>query len=253
MTESRIEELMAPFVDLILEPGTVIDLGAVFASPESQEVQRAEEDLKRIDWANLSRYRARNDAVRRGPAPEIVLLGDSITEYWRPAQPDLFASGAVVNRGIGGQVTAQLLVRFTPDVVKLRPRAVHLMVGTNDIAGGQGPVSDADYRGHIAAMLDLADAHDLRVILGSILPAAEMPWSPGVDPVAVIARWNAWLRDTARERGLVYADYFAALADERAGLPEHLSNDSVHPNRAGYAVMRPILEAAIAGLGLEIR
>lgn len=253
MTESRIEQLMAPFVAMILEPGGSIDLEAVFASPESAEIRRAEEELQRLDWANLSRYRARNDAVRGGPAPEVVLLGDSITEYWRPAQPELFASGAIVNRGIGGQVSAQLLLRFTPDVTRLAPRAVHLMVGTNDVAGNLGPVADDDYRGNVEAMLDLADARGVRVILGSILPAAEFLWSPSVEPVPVIARWNAWLRDVARERGLVYADYFSALADARGGLPPHLGNDGVHPNRAGYAVMRPVFDAALAELDLARR
>jgi lysophospholipase L1-like esterase len=120
------------------------------------------------------------------------------------------------------------------------------MVGTNDIAANQGVVADEDYQGQVSAMLDLADAHGIRVILGSILPAARIAWSPAVDAVGMIARWNAWLRDTARERGLVYADYFAALADEHSGLPPRYGNDGVHPNRAGYAVMRPVLEAALA-------
>jgi lysophospholipase L1-like esterase len=240
-----------PFIRMILEPGTTIDLEAVFASPESREMRRAGEERMRVDWPYLSRYREFNEEVRRGPTPTLVLLGDSITENWRPADPDLFASGELVNRGIGGQVSAQLLVRFTPDVVRLRPRAVHLMVGTNDLAGGLGPVTDDDYQGHVSAMLDLADTQGIRVILGSILPAATIAWAPGLDPVAVIARWNAWLRDTARERGLGYADYFSALADEHGGLPAGLGNDGVHPNRLGYAAMRPILEAALAALALD--
>src|SRR5690606_2247513 len=103
------------------------------------------------------------------------------------------------------------------------------------------PVSDEDFQGHVSAMLDLADAHGIRAILGSILPAASIAWSPAVDAVAMIARWNTWLRDTARERGLGYADYFTALADEHGGLPAQLGNDGVHPNRLGYAVMRPLL------------
>jgi lysophospholipase L1-like esterase len=244
MTEPRPD----PFIDMILEPGVTIDLDAVFASPESQQMRRAGEERMRVDWAHLGRYREGNAEVRRGPAPTLVLLGDSITENWSAADPELFASGDLVNRGIGGQVSAQLLVRFTPDVVRLHPRAVHLMVGTNDIAGGLGPVSDDDFQGHVSAMLDLADAHGIRVVIGSILPAARIAWSPAVDAVGMIARWNAWLRETARERGLGYADYFAALADERGGLPASLGNDGVHPNRAGYAVMRPVLEAALAQL-----
>lgn len=250
MTESRTERMMAEYLEQILEPGVKMDLEAIFSSPEVQEARREGEERLRLDWANLGRYAAANEEVRRGPAPTAVLLGDSITENWGAADPALFAGG-LVNRGIGGQIGAQLLVRFAPDVVRLRPRAVHLMVGTNDIGGNLGPVSDEAFQGHVASMLDIADANGIRVILGSIIPSSTLGWNPDLDPVPVIARWNAWLREFAAERGAVYADYFPALADAGAGLDERLGNDGVHPNRAGYEVMRPVLEAALRSLGLD--
>jgi lysophospholipase L1-like esterase len=250
MTESRAEQLMAHYLELILAPDGEIDLEAIFTSPESQEIRRDGEARLRVDWANLGRFPAANEEVRRGPAPTVVFLGDSITENWGPADPELFAGG-LVNRGIGGQISAQLLVRFAPDVVRLRPRAVHLMVGTNDIGGNLGAVSDEDFHGNVTSMLDIAEANGIRVILGSIPPASTFGWNPQLDPVPVIARWNGWLREVAAERRVVYADYFPALVDASAGLDDRLGNDGVHPNRRGYEVMRPILEAALRSLGLD--
>jgi lysophospholipase L1-like esterase len=242
---------MADLIELMLEPGASIDFEAIFSSRESQEIRRKEDELLRVDWANFGRYRAANLELRRGPAPTAVLLGASVAENWGRAEPGLFGSG-LVNRGIGGQVSAQLLVRFSPDVVQLRPRAVHLMVGTNDIAGNLGPVSDEAFQGNITSMLDIADANGILVILGSIPPASTFGWNPGIDPVPTIARWNAWLREVATERGAVYADYFSALVDSSGGLDHRLGNDGVHPNRLGYEVMRPILMAALHALGLEV-
>lgn len=250
MTPSRADQLMAEYLEMILEPGVEMDLEAIFTSPESQEIRREGEARMRVDWAYLGRYRDANAQRAGEAAPTLVMLGDSITENWGPADPELFADG-IVNRGIGGQIAAQLLVRFTPDVVRLRPRAVHVMVGTNDIGGNHGTITDEDYQGHVTAMLDLAEAHGIRVILGSIPPCSTFGWNPGLDPVPVIARWNSWLRDIAVERGAVFADYGPALAGASGGLDPELGNDGVHPNRRGYAAMRPILEDAVRALGLD--
>jgi lysophospholipase L1-like esterase len=250
MSTSPAQRHMDAYIQLMLEPGAEIDFEAIFASPESLEIRREGEERLRVDWANLGRYGVTNDEVRRGPAPTAVLLGDSITENWAHADPGLF-SGGLVNRGIGGQISAQLLVRFFPDVVRLRPRAVHLMVGTNDIGGNLGAVSNETFHGHVTSMLDLADVNGIRVILASIPPSAGFGWKPDLDPAPTIARWNAWLRQIADERGAVYADYFPVLADAGAGLDARLGNDGVHPNRTGYEVMRPVLETALRSLGLD--
>ncbi len=248
MTESRAEQLMAEYLEMILEPDVTIDLEAIFTSPESQEIRREGQARLLVDWANLARYRAANEEVRRGPAPAVVFLGDSITENWGPADPGLF-TGGLVNRGIGGQISAQLLVRFASDVVRLRPKAVHLMAGTNDIGGNLGVVSDEDFQGNITSMLDIAQANGIRVILGGIPPAAVFGWNPSLEPAPVIARWNAWLREVAAERGAVFADYLPVLAKGDA-LDERLGNDGLHPNRRGYEAMRPVLEAALESLGI---
>ena len=172
-------------------------------------------------------------------------MGDSITECWSATTPDAF-SGDRVNRGISGQTTTQMLARFRQDVVALRPRVVHIMAGTNDIAGNLGPTTIDDIEANIRSMADIARANGIRVIIASAPPAARFGWRPDIDPVAPIAELNRRLKAWAAQQGFVYADYHAALADERQGLPPALAADGVHPNAAGYAKMQPITEKAIS-------
>ena len=180
-----------------------------------------------------------------GDAPEVVFLGDSITEFWSLGDPKLFRDGRV-NRGISGQTSSQMLVRFWPDIVALKPGAVHIMAGTNDLAENTGYVSDAAFKGNIQAMVTLAQSHDIAVILASIPPAGAFGWRAELDPPARIAILNQWLEDYAAETGAVYADYHSLLsADGKAMSPDY-THDGVHPHSEGYAAIRDAAEAAIA-------
>jgi lysophospholipase L1-like esterase len=196
------------------------------------------------DWAGLCRYQAAN-ATQKPGAASVIFIGDSITENWLLADPGYF-TGAVVNRGIGAQTSAQMLVRFRADVVALRPAAVHILAGTNDVAGNNGPLRPRDFQNNIESMVELARTSGIRVILGSIPPSAAFSWQPALKPAPRIAELNDWLRDYARRNGLEYIDYHAALRGEGGELNPALGNDGVHPNRDGYVVMRRLAEAAVA-------
>lgn len=213
------------------------------AAPPADQA-RIRELLAR-DWPNLCRYKEANAALEGRPRPQAVLMGDSITEGWVDGDPTLFADG-IVGRGIGGQTSPQMLVRFRQDVVALKPRVVHIMAGTNDIAGNTGPATVQDFQNNILAMIDLARANGIAVILAGIPPSRRLYWRGELDPRPLIRDLNAWLRGTAQQRGLVFVDYGAVLADADGGLRADLGNDGVHPNRAGYAAMRPLAERAIA-------
>ena len=195
------------------------------------------------DWAGLCRYRAANDAMAPGTA-RVVFLGDSITENWLLADPDYF-TGSVVNRGIGAQTSAQMLVRFRSDVVVLKPAVVHILAGTNDVAGNNGPIRPQDFRNNIESMVEIALANGIRVVLGSIPPAASFNWQPSLRPAPIIDELNRWLRQYAAEKGLGYVDYHTVLRGSDDELKAALGNDDVHPNRDGYARMRRLAEAAI--------
>jgi lysophospholipase L1-like esterase len=200
------------------------------------------------DWADLAHFRAANAALPP-PAPgedRVVFLGNSITEAWAPRFGTLFPGRPYVGRGIGGQTTPQLLVRFRQDVVALRPRVVVILAGTNDVAGNTGPTTLEAIQANVASMVDVARANGIRVVLCSVLPVSDYPWRPGLAPAPTIVALNAWLRAHARRRGLAYADFHTAMADARGGLPPALAADGVHPTDAGYAVMAPIAERAIA-------
>jgi len=201
------------------------------------------EDLDR-DFPDLCRYKSDNEAVLKGAHPTVVFMGDSITEGWGVGDPSLFDRG-VLNRGISGQTSPQMLVRFYQDVVALHPQAVHIMAGTNDVAGNTGPSSPDDFKNNIRAMIDLAAANHIRMVVASILPAERFPWRPEIQPVEQIRQLNAWLRQLASQHHLIYADYYSALTTPSGAFRAELSNDGVHPNSAGYAAMRPIADAAL--------
>jgi lysophospholipase L1-like esterase len=175
----------------------------------------------------------------------VVFFGDSITESWASTAPAFFEGRPYLVRGIGGQTTAQMLVRFRQDVIALRPQAVVILAGTNDIAGNTGPYRQEDTFGHLKSMVELAGAHGIRVVLASILPARDYPWSPGLKPARKIIALNTLLRAYAEQNGLVYLDYHAAMADPDGGLKASLGEDGVHPNRAGYDLMGPLAERAL--------
>ena len=204
-----------------------------------------DEHVLKTDWAWLCRYRADNALIDPAHPPQVVFIGDSITENWLSADRDFFARGNL-SRGISGQTSPQLLVRFYQDVIALHPRVVHIMVGTNDIAGNTGPTSPEAYQNAVRAMVDLAKSNHIAVILGSIPPSNQFSWIPAVQPGPWVAQLNLWLENYAKDQHLVYADYHTALAGPGGELPAAFGPDGVHPNAAGYAVMRPIAERAIA-------
>lgn len=240
---AALERTTAAFV----EPGKFDQsaLAKVSEQPEVAAYNKARNDRVARDWPNLCRYRDDNAAVLASRAPtRVVFLGDSITELWVKADPALFTNG-IVGRGIGGQTTPQMLVRFHADVVALHPRIVHILAGTNDVAGNTGPTTAQDYKNNIVAMTEIAKANNIKVILGSIPPAARFFWRPEVAPVARIAELNQWLRDYAKTSGAEFVDYYAGLAGKNGELRPELANDGVHPNKSGYAIMRPLAQAAI--------
>jgi len=201
------------------------------------------EDLAR-DYPDLCHFKSDNDALLEGAHPTVVFMGDSITAAWGVGDPSLF-SGGVVDRGISGQTSPQMVVRFYQDVVALHPRAVHIMAGTNDVAGNTGPSSPEDFKNNIRAMVDLARANHIQVVLASILPAERFPWRPDIQPVEQIRQLNQWLQQFAGQHHLIYADYYSALTTPSGAFRPELSNDGVHPNSDGYAAMRPIADAAL--------
>jgi lysophospholipase L1-like esterase len=198
------------------------------------------------DWAQLSRYRAENADLPPVASGEqrVVFYGDSITDAWGHGK-DFFPDKPWFNRGISGQTTPQMLVRFQQDVVHLQPAAVVILAGTNDIAGNTGPETPETIEDNFASMAAIAKYYDIKLIIASILPAIAYPWKPGVQPAAEIRTLNAWLKDFCRRDGDIYLDYYSALADAQGGMKPGLSKDGVHPTAAGYAIMAPLAENAI--------
>ncbi len=206
-----------------------------------------------FDWPNLKRYRQANAAVAALPAAsrQVVMMGDSITDNWANPQFDngnFFEAHDMIGRGISGQVTAQMLIRFTPEVVALKPRVVHIMAGTNDIAENQDPYDFAETAGNMQAMVTLARANGIRVVLASVPPATSFSWKPyRGNQLDTIKALNAWIKSTCAEQKLTYCDYWPVLQGPDGGLRSDLGwhGDSVHPGPAGYAVMEPVLLEAV--------
>ena len=200
------------------------------------------------DWANLARYQDENTKLGLPKSGEkrVVFMGNSITEGWGNLNPDFFKGKPYVNRGISGQTTPQMLVRFRPDVINLKPAVVVILAGTNDIAGNTGPSTLEMIADNIYSMVELAKANGIKVVISSVIPAFDYPWKPGLEPAEKIASLNKMLKTYATKNGIVYLDYFSAMADDRKGLKAELTYDGVHPNEAGYKVMGPLAEKAIA-------
>jgi lysophospholipase L1-like esterase len=205
-----------------------------------------------LDWGQRCRYWRENADLPPPSRARVVFLGDSITEAWKASDPGLFRHD-ILDRGIGGQMTAQMLVRFRTDVIELRPRVVHILAGTNDIAGNTGPTSLAFIEGNIKSMVEQAQCHHIQVMLASIPPAARIPWSPRVSPTENIVAINMWLRDYAKRQRIVFVDYYAVLSDGRGAFKTSLSDDGVHPNAAGYIAMGPLVRAGLKRVMSEER
>lgn len=209
--------------------------------------QKQQAAQKTNDWASLCYYRADNAVLTaRGVVPgRVVFMGDSITQSWGLAAPGFFDVDNV-NRGISGQTTPQMALRFKADVLALKPAAVHILGGINDIAGNTGPTTLEDVEANIMSMVELAKAHNVTVILSTILPADHFTWAPALKPADAVARFNAWARTYAAQQDLILADYFTPFATPDGAMKPELTLDGVHPNKAGYNVMEPIAQAAIA-------
>lgn len=199
------------------------------------------------DWNQLGRYHADNEALKKQPPDpkRVVFLGDSITDIWKLAES--FPGKPYVNRGISGQTTPQMLVRMFPDVIDLKPAAVILLAGTNDIARNTGPATVTMVEENIQAIAELAKLHGIKVILCSVTPIsdyARRPMSPGRPPVDIL-KLNSWMKEYAAKAGAIYADYYSILVDDKGMLKEGISADGLHPNPKGYELMAPVAEAAI--------
>ena len=200
------------------------------------------------DWPGLNRFKEENAEVGLPKTNEdrVVFMGNSITEGWKKHFPEFFDNPNYVNRGIGGQTTPQMLIRFRQDVLKLYPKVVVILAGTNDIAGNTGPSTLEMIENNLYSMAELAKAHNVEVVLCSVLPVYDYPWRTGLEPSDKIIELNRRIKKYADTYGFVYADYFTPMVDERNGLKDEYSDDGVHPTRIGYEVMAPIAEKAIA-------
>jgi lysophospholipase L1-like esterase len=212
-------------------------------------------DVRMRDWANLARYRDANRTLAAPAAGEarVVFMGDSITDAWSNQEryAPFFPGKPYVGRGISAQTTPQMLIRFKPDVIDLKPKVVVILAGTNDIAGNTGPMTDEEIEGNLASMADLAKAHGIKVVFSSIMPTAAYHALPnGVPqstqrPMSRITTINDWMKKYAAANGHVYLDYFTPMLDAKGVMREDLTADDLHPNAAGYAIMAPLAEAAI--------
>jgi lysophospholipase L1-like esterase len=216
-------------------------------SPEAlkQQLERAQRRL--VDWPQLNRYKEANAKV---PEPErsegrVVFMGDSITDGWK--LDEYFAGKPYINRGISGQTTPQMLIRFRPDVIELKPRAVLILAGTNDIAGNTGPMTLEMIEDNYTSMADLAKANGIKVIFASVLPIHDYGRTKMSERRAPeqILKLNEWLKGYCKARGHIYLDYYSKMIDEKGMLKAELANDGLHPNAEGYKIMAPLAESVI--------
>ena len=204
------------------------------------------EVLMHLDWPRMDYFVDQNKSVDLGKNDgRVVFMGNSITQGWAQYMPEMFDNQTYINRGIGGQTTPQMLLRFRQDVIDLQPELVVILAGTNDIAGNT-PLNDLEtVAGHLFSMAELARAHDIKVILCSVVPAAEYPWRKGKSPATKIPQLNKMIQDYCDENHSHYLDYFSAMTDGKNGLIESYGYDGVHPDEDGYKVMAELVENAI--------
>ncbi len=195
------------------------------------------------DWAQFYRYAGKNDSLTI--APSVVFMGNSITDNWAKIRPDFFKKHNIAGRGISGQVSSQMLVRFHSDVIDLNPKAVVILSGTNDIARNNGYISLEHICDNIKSMCQLAKFNGIQPIIASVLPCADYSWRKDLSPADDIRELNRMLKEYAEKNGFDYVDYYSAFVDERGGLPEELSNDGCHPNEKAYEIMERIVMRSI--------
>jgi len=221
------------------------------------KAQAARSDAKLKDWPQVARYREANTTISV-PAKDqarVVFMGDSITDSWQnPKYGGFFPGKPYIDRGISGQTTPQMLIRFRPDVIALQPKVVVVLAGTNDIAGNTGPMTLGMIEDNLTSMFDLAHANGIRVVFASLLPISD--YEKNKDGQAIIRTkqrppehikaLNEWMKKYAAAHGGIYLDYYSAMADDKGFLKEELSEDGLHPNQKGYDIMAPLAEQAIA-------
>lgn len=224
-----------------MKPSRILIFVLIFMAVQTAQAQQND------DWPNLKKYREANAKLSAPAANEqrVVFMGNSITEGWINQRPEFFNGRPYINRGIGGQTTPQMLIRFRADVVALKPKVVVLLCGINDIAGNTGPSTLEMIEDNIASMTEIALANNIKVVLSSVLPAYDFPWRPNMGPAPKVMALNKWIKSYAAQKKVVYLDYFSAMVDERNGMKSIYHTDEVHPNKAGYAVMEPLVEQAI--------
>lgn len=210
----------------------------------------AQNDFSIHDYADFLRYEEANKALGPPSADEkrVVFMGNSITEAWVNYSPDFFSDNNYIGRGISGQVTHQMLIRFRADVIALKPKLVVILAGTNDIAQNSGPVSIEEVADNIKSMAEMALQNNIEVIICSVLPAKDYPWKPGMNPLNKIPKLNSMIKEYAIVNDLSYVDFFEVMDNGKGGMkvPEHTTeNDLVHPNKAGYIVMEALIHGAI--------
>jgi lysophospholipase L1-like esterase len=213
-------------------------------------------DIRLRDWADMTRYREANRTLAAPAAGEarVVFMGDSITDGWQqPRYGGFFPGKPYVDRGISGQTTPQMLLRFRRDVIDLRPKAVVILAGTNDIAGNTGPMTNEEIQGNLASMSELAHVHNIKVVMSSVTPVSEYHVAnpraapqTTARPMERIKALNEWMKSYAAAHGDMYLDYFSAMIDDKGLMRAELTEDDLHPNAKGYAIMAPLAEAAIA-------
>lgn len=253
----KVGVVATPCADLPEPPAFVRDFLAALSDPANRNrplpalsaqdamALKTWQDQKLLtDYPDFCRYEADNAALGPATPHRIVFFGDSITEAWPRARSEFFR-GDRVNRGISGQTTGQMLGRFQADVIALRPTTVHILAGTNDLAGNTGPTTIARIAGNIRSMVELAQAHRIKVVLGTVLPVARYGWRPDVDSVSSVKALNLWIRSYARERKIALVDYFVAMDNGASGLSPEDSTDGVHPTATGYAKMEAVLERTL--------
>lgn len=200
------------------------------------------------DWANIEKYKQENGKMTQKDPKEfrVVFMGNSITEFWKTNDSSFFNDNHYIDRGISGQTTPQMLIRFRPDVIELNPNVVVILAGINDIAENTGPIPIKDIFGNIISMVELAESNRIKPILCSVLPVLDFYWHPGLAPVQKIIELNNLLKSYAEKHDIPYVDYYQAMVDENKGLNKLYSEDGVHPNLTGYKVMEPLVEQAIS-------